>query len=345
VGIIGRNGAGKTTLLKILSRITEPTEGYAEIRGRVGSLLEVGTGFHAELTGRENIYLNGAILGMKKAEIDRKFDEIVSFAEIDKFLDTPVKHYSSGMYVRLAFAVAAHMEPEILLVDEVLAVGDFGFQIKCLDKIKGMSTKGTVVLLVSHNLHAVEELCGRVILLCNGRIHTAGGSIEVVRVYKKMAHKAAMTSTPAYGVPFSRFGSGLVNITEVELLDESGNETSTFRTGGSLRIRMKCTVKREDERITFGVAIFRQDGLYCFGVRASEEGVVVDVSGREAAIEFEICPLQLLEGVYQVSIAVWDENGIVLHDIHERMYEFLVEPSRRAYGPFFMDYKWTVPPR
>jgi len=152
VGIIGRNGAGKTTLLKILSRVTEPTEGYAEIHGRVGSLLEVDTGFYPELTGRENIYLNGAILGMKRTEIERKFDEIVAFAEIEKFIDTPVKHYSSGMHVRLAFAVAAHLEPEILLVDEVLAVGDVAFQKKCLGKMQGVAKEGRTVLFVSHNM-------------------------------------------------------------------------------------------------------------------------------------------------------------------------------------------------
>jgi lipopolysaccharide transport system ATP-binding protein len=168
IGIIGRNGAGKTTLLKILSRITEPTEGYAEIDGRVGSLLEVGTGFHPELTGRENIYLNGAILGMKKAEIERKFDEIVAFAEVEKFIDTPVKHYSSGMYVRLAFAVAAHLEPEILMVDEVLAVGDAAFQEKCLGQMGEVARGGRTVLFVSHNMAAIESLCSRAILLKTG---------------------------------------------------------------------------------------------------------------------------------------------------------------------------------
>ena len=183
VGIIGRNGAGKTTLLKILSRITEPTEGYAEIRGRVGSLLEVGTGFHPELTGRENIYLNGAILGMKKAEIDRKFDEIVAFAEIEKFLDTPVKHYSSGMYVRLAFAVAAHLEPEILLVDEVLAVGDAAFQKKCLGKIGDVAQEGRTVLFVSHNMGAIAELCQRGVLLDTGRIVVSGRTEDVIKTY------------------------------------------------------------------------------------------------------------------------------------------------------------------
>ena len=183
VGIIGRNGAGKTTLLKILSRITEPTAGRAEIYGRVGSLLEVGTGFHPELTGRENIYLNGAILGMKKAEIDRKFDEIVAFAEVEKFLDTPVKHYSSGMYVRLAFAVAAHLEPEILLVDEVLAVGDAAFQKKCLGKMGDVAKEGRTVLFVSHNMEAVLSLCPQTFVLNSGALVFQGDSEKALTFY------------------------------------------------------------------------------------------------------------------------------------------------------------------
>jgi lipopolysaccharide transport system ATP-binding protein len=183
VGIIGRNGAGKSTLLKILSRITEPTEGRVEITGRVGSLLEVGTGFHAELTGRENVYLNGAILGMKRAEIAKKFDEIVAFSEIEKFLDTPVKHYSSGMYMRLAFAVAAHLEPEILIVDEVLAVGDASFQKKCLGKMSDVAQHGRTVLFVSHNMNAVNSLCGRAVWLNEGRVRLDGPAAAVVSKY------------------------------------------------------------------------------------------------------------------------------------------------------------------
>lgn len=183
VGIIGRNGAGKSTLLKLLSRITKPTEGRVEIYGRVGSLLEVGTGFHAELTGRENIYLNGAILGMKKAEIDRKFDEIVAFAEIDRLLDTPVKHYSSGMYLRLAFAVAAHLEPEILLVDEVLAVGDIIFQKKCLGKMGDVAKQGRTVLFVSHNMAMIQSLCNRAYLLTGGFVSASGSVNAVVSRY------------------------------------------------------------------------------------------------------------------------------------------------------------------
>lgn len=183
VGIIGRNGAGKSTLLKILARITEPTTGFAEVHGRIGSLLEVGTGFHPELTGRENIYLNGAILGMRKAEIKRKFDEIVDFAEVEKFVDTPVKHYSSGMYLRLAFAVAAYLEPDIMIVDEVLAVGDVNFQRKCLNKMQDVGQQGRTVLLVSHNMSAITRLCRRAILINQGRIIKDGSSNDVVNAY------------------------------------------------------------------------------------------------------------------------------------------------------------------
>jgi lipopolysaccharide transport system ATP-binding protein len=183
VGLIGRNGAGKSTLLKILSRITEPTEGRVELRGRVGSLLEVGTGFHPELTGRENIYLNGAILGMSRAEIGRKFDEVVAFAELERFLDTPVKHYSSGMYVRLAFAVAAHLELEILFVDEVLAVGDLDFQKKCLQKMGTIARDGRTVIFVSHNLGIIHRLCSRAVLLHQGQVQSLGPTDEVIQAY------------------------------------------------------------------------------------------------------------------------------------------------------------------
>ncbi len=200
VGVVGRNGAGKSTLLKALSRITEPTSGRVEIKGRLASLLEVGTGFHPELTGRENIYLNGAILGMRHAEIDRKFDEIVAFAEVEKFLDTPVKRYSSGMYVRLAFAVAAHLEPEILVVDEVLAVGDAEFQKKCLGKMKDVAGQGRTVLFVSHNLAAVKALCNRALLLAGGRVALDGSVDAVVKQYvttSDAAHSIAFAASPA----------------------------------------------------------------------------------------------------------------------------------------------------
>ena len=197
VGIIGRNGAGKSTLLRILSRVTRPTTGEVEIYGRVGSLLEVGTGFHPDLTGRENVFLNGAILGMRKAEIRRKFDEIVAFAEIEKFLDTPVKHYSSGMYVRLAFSVAAHLEPEILLMDEVLAVGDAAFQRKSLAKMHDVARSGRTVLFVSHDLEAVNTLCERVFLLHEGRIVASGATRDVTALYRARSAAPHDADAPA----------------------------------------------------------------------------------------------------------------------------------------------------
>jgi lipopolysaccharide transport system ATP-binding protein len=214
VGIIGRNGAGKSTLLKILSRITEPTKGHAEIHGRVGSLLEVGTGFHPELTGRENIYLNGAILGMKKAEIERKFDEIVAFAEVESFVDTPAKHYSSGMYLRLAFAVAAYLEPEILIVDEVLAVGDAEFQKRCLGKMDEISKGGRTVILVSHQMAAVQSLCSSTILLRNGSLAAFETTNKVIAAY--LAETVHSADVPLES-RCDRRGTGAIRFTEVHL--------------------------------------------------------------------------------------------------------------------------------
>jgi len=237
VGIIGRNGAGKTTLLKILARITRPTSGYAEVRGRVGSLLEVGTGFHPELTGRENIYLSGAVLGMTKREIDRKFDEIVDFAGVEKFIDTPVKHYSSGMYMRLAFAVAAHLEPEILLVDEVLAVGDADFQKKCLGKMEDVAKEGRTVLFVSHNMGMITSLCKRAILLEEGRLVTDGPASETVMAYY---HRGG--SSP-HAVDFTRggrpIGDHLATLLQAHIEDMDGNIVSEVDIRYPFKVKMR----------------------------------------------------------------------------------------------------------
>ena len=235
LGIIGRNGAGKSTLLKILSRITAPTEGSVDLYGRVGSLLEVGTGFHPELTGRENIYLNGAILGMKRNEIERKFDEIVAFAELEKFLDTPVKHYSSGMYVRLAFAVAAHLDPEILLVDEVLAVGDAAFQKKCLGKMGEVAGEGRTVLFVSHNMAAVENLCSCGIVLHDGKLRFSGQQTEAVFEYLRGTEPTVCSLRDRE----DRLGSGDLRIVDIQLLDPDGQEVSTVCSGLSVDIHLR----------------------------------------------------------------------------------------------------------
>lgn len=257
VGIIGRNGAGKSTLLKILSRITEPTSGRVEVHGRVASLLEVGTGFHPELTGRENIYLNGTILGMRKAEIDRKFDEIVAFSEIERFLDTPVKRYSSGMYVRLAFAVAAHLEPEILIVDEVLAVGDAAFQKKCLGKMEAVSRReGRTVLFVSHNLQSIRQLCSTAVLMAGGRVQTTGPCARVLEVYHQALSGPLPTAVPPPPPELEdrAFATGVT----VETLD--GQHPPAFAVGQPWRVRVAFKVIRPQPNFVVAVGLISADG-------------------------------------------------------------------------------------
>jgi lipopolysaccharide transport system ATP-binding protein len=262
VGIIGRNGAGKSTLLKILSRITEPTKGFADIHGRVGSLLEVGTGFHGELTGRENVYLNGAILGMRKAEITRKFDDIVAFAEVEKFIDTPVKHYSTGMYLRLAFAVAAYLEPEILIVDEVLAVGDANFQRKCLDKMQDVGQHGRTVLLVSHNMSAITRMCDRAILLNEGTVMRDGPATEVVGAY--MSSGLAATSTREWPDPAKAPAGALARLRAVRVRNEDGQITDTVDIRRPVNIEMEYEVLEPGRVFVPYIKFQTQEGIVAF---------------------------------------------------------------------------------
>ena len=262
VGIIGRNGAGKSTLLKVLSRITEPTSGSIDLYGRIASLLEVGTGFHSELTGRENIYLNGAILGMGKAEIKRKFDEIVAFAEVEKFLDTPVKHYSSGMYGRLAFAVAAHMESEILLVDEVLAVGDADFQKRCLGKMEEVGSQGRTVLFVSHSMPMILRLCSRAILLSNGKVLADGTPHQVTREY---LHSDA--GSPAERVWLNRAeapGDAVARLRSVRVLDHQGNVSEVIDIRKPVSVEIEYWNLQDSLRPTISMHFINEDGITLF---------------------------------------------------------------------------------
>jgi lipopolysaccharide transport system ATP-binding protein len=265
LGIVGNNGAGKSTLLKILSRIMKPTGGTVEMRGRVGSLLEVGTGFHNELTGRENIFLNGAILGMKRAEIKKRFDEIVAFSELERFLDTPVKHYSSGMYMRLAFAVAAHLEPEILIVDEVLAVGDVSFQKKCLNKMQNVSQTGRTVLFVSHDMSAITRICTRAIALSKGEIVLEGAAAEVVRSY--FSSNVGVPAERDFHEDANAPASEFVRLKRVRVINETGE------TCGSLDIRKKIGVEATYEALHDGkillpnFQIYNQDRVHLFTVQ------------------------------------------------------------------------------
>src|SRR5256886_9244972 len=272
VGIIGRNGAGKSTLLKILSRITEPTEGRVRIKGRVASLLEVGTGFHPELTGRENIFLNGAILGMTRAEIKRKFDEIVAFAELEKFLDTPVKRYSSGMYMRLAFAVASHLEPEILLVDEVLAVGDAEFQKKCLGKMSIVAANdGRTVIFVSHSMPTVARLCPRVIWLRGGEIAADGPSDDVIQKYSNVVFVDQDRLSWPEG--FSNAGVHELKFTSVGLLDKNGRPTTRFDYSEPLNFELSYTVHDSLSFCRIGFLVHALDGTPVFEVYDVDEDI------------------------------------------------------------------------
>lgn len=303
VGIIGRNGAGKSTLLSILSRITEPTEGVARLKGRVASLLEVGTGFHPELTGRENIYLNAAILGMRKAEVNRKFDEIVAFAEVEKFINTPVKHYSSGMYMRLAFAVAAHLDPEILVIDEVLAVGDIEFQKKCLGKMGAVARSGRTVLFVSHNMGAVAALCGRVLWLDAGKVQLLGKTETVVSSYqdRELSVKepsADLGAAEHYGNGQARF----VGIT-VEALDREGRVTPVFRTGDGLRIAMKMIAAERVMDANVAVILYDAMGYRLIDVNTALQNIFLTMeAGNTARVEFLLHDLLLRPGQYHVGL-------------------------------------------
>ena len=264
VGIIGRNGAGKSTLLKVLSRITEPTTGFADIHGRVGSLLEVGTGFHHELTGRENIYLNGAILGMKRTEIERKFDEIVAFSEVEKFIDTPVKHYSSGMYLRLAFAVAAHLEPEILIVDEVLAVGDARFQKKCLNKMQDVGQQGRTVLFVSHSMPAITRLCERAILLDEGQIVEDGPSPQVVGAY--LISGLGTTAVREWPDPNRAPGGEVVRLRAVRACTDNGRIADTVDIRSPLTVEMEYDVLKPGYILLPHFDFYNGEGVEVFDV-------------------------------------------------------------------------------
>ncbi len=348
VGIIGRNGAGKSTLLKILSRITEPSTGRVTIKGRVASLLEVGTGFHPELTGRENIFLNGAILGMTKAEIKRKFDEIVAFAEIDKFLDTPVKRYSSGMYVRLAFAVAAHLEPEILLVDEVLAVGDAAFQKKCLGKMGDVAKEGRTVLFVSHNMAAVQSLCQQGIMLVKGEISFCGQIEKVVRNYMQSVQETTL------GTDLSkrkdRKGSQWLKFNKVAFYDIEGNELKHMMSGQDFRIRFYYLADKE--KINASV-------LVAFNVKTNQGYTLANLNSVDAGQSmhniylqgcFECCwpKFPLRSGSYDCTlfcsvngeIVDWVQNAFRL-EVEDGDYYKTGKLIERNQGDILFDHKWA----
>ena len=351
VGIIGRNGAGKSTLLKILSRITEPTRGLVRLRGRVASLLEVGTGFHPELTGRENIFLNGAILGMSREEIKQKFDQIVAFAEVEKFLDTPVKRYSSGMYVRLAFAVAAHLEPEILIVDEVLAVGDFEFQRRCLGKMNEVARGGRTVLLVSHNMTAIEELCNSAILLKNGAIEISGPTQRVVAEYLS---SAAAGSSWHINDQIEREGTGSARITRLELLSIHDNVAlSSLAFRKSFRLRIHYNVNRRLSDPRFGFALLSDKAERVFQSETSDVNLrIPSIEEGDGWFDCIVSAPNVLPGVYYIEAWIIERVNVSFadHIYRAARIEIGIDPEQQEQmtyltypgrGRVFMDCRWS----
>lgn len=347
VGIIGHNGAGKSTLLKILSRITEPTQGRIELYGRTSSLLEVGTGFHPELTGRENVYLNGAILGMKRAELARKFDEIVAFAEIEKFIDTPVKRYSSGMYVRLAFAVAAHLEPEILIVDEVLAVGDTQFQKKCLGKMGSVAKEGRTVLFVSHNLGAMRSLCGRALLLEGGALQAAGETSEVIHNYL-----AKLDAQLGYdlGQRVDRVGTGELRCVKVACLDSSKNEVPFLYPGRDCYIRVDFEAERTGlGNVKVGIGIDDSESQRIVTLYSDFTGDSFEINEKKGSFVCAIPELNLRPDIYSISIFIGNDfqaldciiNAAKL-EIHDSNFYGTGRVPDKSQGPVLIRQDWSM---
>jgi lipopolysaccharide transport system ATP-binding protein len=326
VGIIGRNGAGKSTLLKILSRITCPTSGRVKVNGRVASLLEVGTGFHEELTGRENIYLNGSILGMTKREVDTSIEQIIRFADIDGFLDTPIKRYSSGMRMRLGFSVAAHLSPDVLFVDEVLAVGDVGFQKKCLGAMRELGSGGRTVLFVSHNLAAVENLCKRAIWISNGKIQMDGDSREVIKSYLRDTSLSGQSALDLTAVK-TRSGTGDVRFTGLKLYGPDGEECLSVHSGDALSITMSYESYRHIPHLNFGIRLFSNLGTKLTDLHTWGSGFDIPMTPTgPGEISIDIDFLNLMPGTYYLGI--WAaSNGGEWHDVLDHVMTLEVEPS------------------
>lgn len=353
LGIIGRNGAGKSTLLKILSRITEPTEGCAKVYGRVGSLLEVGTGFHPELTGRENIYLSGAILGMRRVEVDRRFDEIVEFSGIDQFIDTPVKRYSSGMFVRLGFATAIHMNPDLLLIDEVLAVGDFRFQDKCAAKIQELRKQGMTMLVVSHQRHMIEKLCRRVIFLQKGALKYIGGTEKAMDTYFHSIFKEASGTTAySYNTPgVSQYAEREVHIIAVVIVDKDGKERDLFIPGEELRLQIYFQVNKPLPSAVVYARIFpegaeSQHGLYVHGSNTARFDLEINyTTGEYGMAEIHYDQLHLLDGRYFFNVGILkDYFSLLSYDQKEQAAFFTVGNSHihDGVGIVHLQHTWAI---
>jgi len=373
-GVIGRNGSGKSTALKVVAGITKPTSGTVKVEGRVSALIELGAGFHPEISGRENVFINGIMLGLSKREIQERFDEIVDFAELREFIDAPVKTYSSGMYMRLGFAVAIHVDPDVLLVDEVLAVGDEGFTHKCLDKFAEFRRRNKTILLVTHSLSLVERFCDHALWLESGHVRADGDPRRVVDAYLTAVEKgeevllatttakavaaaeapvqedngsAEPTSAQSGESPLQdmfkavegRWGSREIEITEVTLVDQSGQPSFVFHTGDPMAVKLKVSAVSPADDFVFGVSLFNADGVCCYGTNTYLEEMTPKRLEGQAEVTFAIERLDLVEGTYKLDVAVHKKDGYP-YDYHRLLYTFRVKSRTHDVGIYRPHHRW-----
>jgi lipopolysaccharide transport system ATP-binding protein len=351
VGIIGRNGSGKSTLLKLLAGILKPTTGSIRVDGKLSALIELGAGFHPEISGRENIFINGIILGLDRHELRRRFDEIVAFAGLQDFIDAPVRTYSSGMYVRLGFSIAIHVNPDVLLIDEILAVGDEKFAHKCIDKMAEFKKTGKTIVLVSHNLGQIEKFCDRVVWIEKGRVLADGAPRRVIDAYlehiarEEEALYAALTaqdvaSTAGAG-EVKRWGSRRVELSSVRLLDRRGADHHMFATGDPLTVEMRFFAREEVKNPVFGVALYRSDGVLCFGTNTHLDRLRIEAIEGHGTLRLPIASLGLVEGNYFLDVAVHKEDGTP-YDYHHGSYHFGVRSPIKDIGIFRPVHCWEL---
>ncbi len=362
--VIGRNGSGKSTTLKLVAGITKPTMGTVRVVGRISALIELGAGFHPEISGRENVFINGIMLGLTKRQIQERFDDIVDFAELREFIDAPVKTYSSGMYMRLGFAVAIHVDPDVLLVDEVLAVGDEGFTHKCLDKFSEFRRRGRTILLVTHSLGLVSTLCDEAVWIDAGRVRAQGDPKRVVGAYLTAVEKgeqelmAATTAKAVEGVEAAgatdsppdmfkaaegRWGSREVEIVDVALLDRRGEPSFVLHTGEALHVRLKVRAHHATDDFAFGIGLFNADGVCCYGTNTYVEEMNPERLSGEAEVTFAIDSLDLVEGTYKLDVAVHKRDGFP-YDYHRLLYTFRVKSRTRDAGIYRPPHRWIFSP-
>jgi len=350
LGIIGPNGAGKTTVLKLLSRVTRPTSGRIAVSGRVSALIELGAGFHPDLTGRENAYLNGAILGLSRRQIDRRFESIVEFAELAEFVDMPVKRYSSGMFVRLGFAIAVHVDPDVLLIDEVLAVGDMAFQRRCLDRMNQFRSEGRTMIFISHNMRTVQATCNRAIWLEKGQVRMAGETNDVVAAYTDAMNRQISSQALQSHHYAERWGSGEVRITEARLLNGSGNASTSFSMGDTLVVEMAYRAEQRVPQPSFDIAVFTDKGIRVCTATTRMSSVELEALEGEGIARCIFEDIPLVPGTYSVNVAVYDQDDLRPYDRWGNACSFLIQSqaqgqalwhlSQQHHGVVYLPARW-----